>query len=81
MTGVGFFEYFLPLMVILGDIIDTHHRRYHPRCGHLVDEVAIAQAQVELDIFGMSLKDFEAASALDDLTNPDTGSQANDSSI
>lgn len=29
----------------------------------------------------MSLKDFGGASALDDLTAPDTGSQANDSSI
>lgn len=81
MTGVGFFEYFLPLMVILGDIIDIHHRRCHPRCEHPVDEAAIAQMQNELDIFSMSLKDFEGASALDDLTAPDTGSQANDSSI
>ena len=29
-TGVGFFEYFLPLMVILGDIIEIHHRRSPP---------------------------------------------------
>lgn len=48
MTGVGFFEYFLPLMVILGDIIDIHHRRCHPRCEHPVDEAAIAQMQNEL---------------------------------
>jgi hypothetical protein len=24
-TGVGFFKYFLPLMAILGDIIELHH--------------------------------------------------------
>ncbi|KAK9416521.1 hypothetical protein SUNI508_09627 [Seiridium unicorne] len=30
-TGTGFFEYFLPLMVILGDIIELHHGRQHPR--------------------------------------------------
>ncbi|OJJ43214.1 hypothetical protein ASPZODRAFT_74828, partial [Penicilliopsis zonata CBS 506.65] len=30
-SGAGFFEYFLPLMAILGDIIDFHHRQSHPR--------------------------------------------------
>ena len=34
-TGTGFLEYFLPLMVILGDIIEVHHRQYHPRLGSL----------------------------------------------
>lgn len=81
MTGVGSFEYFLPLMVIPGDIIDIYHRRCHPCCRHLVDEAAISQMQNELDIFSIPLKYFEDASALDDLTAPDTGSQANDSSI
>jgi hypothetical protein len=33
-TGAGFFEYFLPLMVILGDIIETHHCQHHPRLGN-----------------------------------------------
>ncbi|KAH8690872.1 hypothetical protein BGW36DRAFT_389505 [Talaromyces proteolyticus] len=33
--GTCFFEYFLPLMAILGDIIDLHHRRNHPRFGGL----------------------------------------------
>ncbi|KAH6977423.1 hypothetical protein BKA56DRAFT_486916 [Ilyonectria sp. MPI-CAGE-AT-0026] len=32
-TGTSFFEYFLPLMVILGDIIEIHHRGQHPRLG------------------------------------------------
>ncbi|KAH7156741.1 hypothetical protein EDB81DRAFT_646939 [Dactylonectria macrodidyma] len=32
-SGTTFFEYFLPLMVILGDIIEIHHRRRHPRLG------------------------------------------------
>ncbi|KAG9254083.1 transcriptional activator xlnR [Emericellopsis atlantica] len=34
-TGTGFFEYFLPLMVILGDIIEVHHGQFHPRLGSL----------------------------------------------
>jgi xylanolytic transcriptional activator XlnR len=41
-TGTGFFEYFLPLMAILGDIIEVHHRRQHPRLGHLDDSAAVA---------------------------------------
>ncbi|CEL09272.1 hypothetical protein ASPCAL12411 [Aspergillus calidoustus] len=30
-SGTGFFEYFLPMMAILGDIIDYRLRRHHPR--------------------------------------------------
>lgn len=41
-TGTGFFEYFLPLMAILGDIIDVHRRRDHPRFGGLDDSATVA---------------------------------------
>ncbi|CAN8100172.1 unnamed protein product [Discula destructiva] len=41
-TGTGFFEYFLPLMAILGDIIIVHHRRFHPRLGLVDDAHAVA---------------------------------------
>ncbi|KAF3763561.1 hypothetical protein M406DRAFT_293186 [Cryphonectria parasitica EP155] len=41
-TGTGFFEYFLPLMAILGDIIDVHHRRFHPRLSAVDDSHAVA---------------------------------------
>ncbi|PSS03185.1 hypothetical protein BD289DRAFT_359429 [Coniella lustricola] len=41
-TGTGFFEYFLPLMTILGDIIDLHHRRFHPRLGLVDDSHAVS---------------------------------------
>ncbi|KAF3801118.1 Xylanolytic transcriptional activator xlnR [Colletotrichum gloeosporioides] len=34
-VGIGFFEYFLPLMAILGDIIQLHRRKNHPRFGNL----------------------------------------------
>jgi len=30
-SGTGFFEYFLPLMTILGDIVLIHKRKSHPR--------------------------------------------------
>ncbi|KAK1990110.1 hypothetical protein LX36DRAFT_717000 [Colletotrichum falcatum] len=32
-TGHGIFGYFLPLMTILGEIVDLHHARNHPRFG------------------------------------------------
>ncbi|KAK2762659.1 hypothetical protein FQN54_000833 [Arachnomyces sp. PD_36] len=41
-TGTGFFEYFLPLMAILGDIIDVHRRRDHPRLGGLDESQTVA---------------------------------------
>ncbi len=41
-SGTGFFEYFLPLMSILGDIIEVHHHRQHPRLGSLDDSQAVA---------------------------------------
>ncbi|ROW16418.1 hypothetical protein VPNG_02807 [Cytospora leucostoma] len=41
-TGTGFFEYFLPLMAILGDIIDLHHKRHHPRLGMVDDSHPVA---------------------------------------
>lgn len=32
-TGSGLFDYFLPLMTILGEIVDLHHARNRPRFG------------------------------------------------
>ncbi|KAF8465577.1 fungal-specific transcription factor domain-containing protein [Kalaharituber pfeilii] len=32
-TGSGLFEYFLPLMTILGEVVDLHHVRNRPRFG------------------------------------------------
>ncbi|KAI1036698.1 hypothetical protein LB503_003451 [Fusarium chuoi] len=34
-TGTGFFEYFLPLMTILGDVIQLHRQKSHPRFGSI----------------------------------------------
>ncbi|KAJ4249816.1 hypothetical protein NW762_012159 [Fusarium torreyae] len=33
--GTGFFEYFLPLMTILGDVIQLHRQKSHPRFGNM----------------------------------------------
>ncbi|KAF4485644.1 transcription activator [Fusarium agapanthi] len=34
-SGIGFFEYFLPLMTILGDVIQLHRQKSHPRFGNI----------------------------------------------
>ncbi|KAA8648285.1 putative C6 transcription factor [Aspergillus tanneri] len=64
-TGHSMFEYFLPLMTILGEIVDLKHARDHPRFGpgfrnspewdHRVLEITR-----QLDTYGQSLKEFEA---------------------
>lgn len=59
-TGVGMFEFFLPLMVILGDIVDIHHRSYHPRFGRLENVAAIAQVELSLERYDQSLRNLES---------------------
>ncbi|UNI19510.1 hypothetical protein JDV02_005692 [Purpureocillium takamizusanense] len=54
-SGTGFFEYFLPLMAILGDIIEVHHRRRHPRLGAQEDAFSVAVIQDLLANYEMSL--------------------------
>ncbi|TAQ83063.1 hypothetical protein B7494_g8613 [Chlorociboria aeruginascens] len=64
-TGHSIFGYFLPLMTILGEIVDLYHAKNHPRFG-----IAFRSAQEwddhtneiarQLEAYGRSLKDFEA---------------------
>ncbi|KAK3066145.1 hypothetical protein LTR53_017629 [Teratosphaeriaceae sp. CCFEE 6253] len=64
-TGHGIFGYFLPLMTILGEIVDLNHARNHPRFGlrfrspNEWDDQA-AEITLQLEAYGRSLKDFEA---------------------
>ena len=44
-TGTGFLDFFLPLMAVLGDIIEVHHRKEHPRLGCLDDRQSVAMIQ------------------------------------
>jgi hypothetical protein len=70
-TGHSIFGYFLPLMTILGEIVDLYHAKNHPRFG-----VGFRSAQEwddhtseiarQLNAYGESLKDFEARN----LSNP-----------
>ncbi|KAI8671893.1 Fungal-trans domain-containing protein [Fusarium keratoplasticum] len=39
-SGAGYFQYFLPLMAILGDIIELRHARHHPRLARLNNALA-----------------------------------------
>lgn len=64
-SGHSMFGYFLPLMTILGGIIDLHQAKEHPRYGPAFrngtewDQHTMALSQ-QLDAYGQSLKEFEA---------------------
>ncbi|QUC22811.1 uncharacterized protein UV8b_07052 [Ustilaginoidea virens] len=53
--GTGYLEYFLPLMAILGDIIEIHHRRRHPRMGLQEDSYSVSVVQELLAGYELSL--------------------------
>ncbi|KAL2015628.1 hypothetical protein VTK56DRAFT_5085 [Thermocarpiscus australiensis] len=63
-TGHSIFGYFLPLMTILGEIVDLHHARNHPRFGinfrssREWDEQT-AEITRHLEVYEQSLKKFE----------------------
>lgn len=63
-TGHSIFGYFLPLMTILGEIVDLHHARNHPRFGigfRSAREWDDQQAEIvrHLESYEQSLKKFE----------------------
>lgn len=57
-SGTSLFEYFLPLMVILGDIVDVHHGRHHPRLGAIDDSKAISAIEEMISNCEHSLEKF-----------------------
>ncbi|KAJ5347881.1 uncharacterized protein N7506_001134 [Penicillium brevicompactum] len=64
-TGHSMFGYFLPLMSILGEIVDLQHARNHPRFGlHFRNsgewESQAMEISRQLDVYAQSLKEFEA---------------------
>ncbi|KAJ5178245.1 Transcription factor [Penicillium coprophilum] len=64
-TGHSMFGYFLPLMSILGEIVDLQHARNHPRFGlHFRNsgewESQALEISRQLDVYAQSLKEFEA---------------------
>ncbi|OQO09375.1 hypothetical protein B0A48_04773 [Cryoendolithus antarcticus] len=64
-TGHSIFGHFLPLMTIMGEIVDLNHARNHPRFGLRFrnpsdwDDHA-AEISQQLEAYGRSLKEFEA---------------------
>ncbi|PGH05115.1 hypothetical protein AJ80_08414 [Polytolypa hystricis UAMH7299] len=64
-TDHSVFGYFLPLMTILGEIVDLYHARNHPRFGvgfRNANEwdAEVAEITRQLELYGQSLRDFEA---------------------
>lgn len=55
-SGTGFFDYFLPLMVILGDILELRSRSQHPRLGSLNEAYLIGTIQTMLSDCEYSLE-------------------------
>jgi len=64
-TGPGLLGFFLPIMVILGEIVDLHHARNHPRFGSMGANIdwddQVAEIQSQLDIYARSLAEWEAS--------------------
>jgi hypothetical protein len=65
-TSHSVFGYFLPLMVILGEILDLNHARNRPRFGPRAKKAKNWDDHTEeivqqLETYGQSLKDFEAS--------------------
>jgi hypothetical protein len=63
-NGHSIFGYFLPLMTILGEIVDLHHARNHPRFGTSFRssrewEDQTAEIVRHLEVYEQSLKRFE----------------------
>ncbi|KAL2436453.1 Xylanolytic transcriptional activator xlnR [Exophiala dermatitidis] len=65
-TSHSVFGYFLPLMVILGEILDLNHARNRPRFGPRANQPKnwddhTDEITQQLETYGQSLKDFEAS--------------------
>ena len=74
-TGHGVFGFFMPLMTILGEIVDLNHTRAHPRYARLSTHTTEwdereANIKSRLQEYDHSLRDFELeANAANDATN------------
>ncbi|KAH6997443.1 transcriptional activator xlnR [Ilyonectria destructans] len=65
-SGSGFFEYFLPLMAILGDIIEIHHQQHHPRLHGNDDTGSLTLIQECLNQYQASLAQLEEEISIGD---------------
>ncbi|KAJ5432718.1 uncharacterized protein N7458_011874 [Penicillium daleae] len=58
-SGGGFFEYFLPLARVLGQIIDLHHVRAHPTLGQYISRDAVRRIEAMIAHREQELVDLE----------------------
>jgi hypothetical protein len=60
-TGTSTFGFFLPLMSILGEIVEVHHARNHPRFGSKTNwDDHAAEITRQLEVYGHSLRELKA---------------------
>ncbi|KAF1965229.1 hypothetical protein BU23DRAFT_490121 [Bimuria novae-zelandiae CBS 107.79] len=60
-TGTSTFGFFLPLMSILGEIVEVHHARNHPRFGSKTNwDDYSAEITQQLEAYGHSLRELKA---------------------
>ena len=76
-TSHSIFGYFTPLMTILGEIVELNQARNHPRFGLTFRQPSdwdqqVAEITQHLEIYGRSLKEFEARS-MDPEHRPEVG--------
>ncbi|KAJ8117868.1 hypothetical protein OPT61_g1033 [Boeremia exigua] len=75
------FEFFLPLMTILGEILDLTHAKNHPRFGAKTDweeyEMEISQ---RLDAYGLSLQELTRQSILEASADSDPSGKSSGAS-
>lgn len=67
-TGHGIFGYFLPLMTMLGEVVDLNHAKNHPRFGMRFKsssdwDAQAAEISQQLEAYGRSLREFESRNA------------------
>ncbi|KHN97910.1 XlnR [Metarhizium album ARSEF 1941] len=72
--GYSIFGYFLPLMTILGEIVDLHHARNHPRLGsafRVSQEWSnrVSEVRRHLEAYQESLRRFEGRNSLNQETH------------
>ncbi|KAF2451212.1 hypothetical protein P171DRAFT_346221 [Karstenula rhodostoma CBS 690.94] len=65
-TGTSTFGFFLPLMSILGEIVEVHHARNHPRFGSKTNwDDHAAEITRQLEVFDHSLRELKARAIAD----------------
>ncbi|KAH0547642.1 hypothetical protein FGG08_000131 [Glutinoglossum americanum] len=81
-TGYNIFGFFLPLMSILGGIVDLHHARNHPRFGvgfRSDEEWDAHESEIsqQLELYSRSLREFEVRNLASSADTYSSGDERN----